>query len=520
MNATSTSSTDEVLVLGAGFAGLATASYLAKAGHRVRVLERHDTLGGRARKFDAEGFTFDMGPSWYWMPDVFERYFADFGADVNEEMNLVRLDPSYTVWFDDGPLEIPAGLDALAEVFERIEKGAGQKLQDFMAEAEVKYNIGMNKFVNKPAHNALEFAEWQTVVDATRLSLFTSFSAFARKHFTHPKLLQIIEFPVLFLGAKPEDTPALYSLMNYADTCLGTWYPMGGMNEIVQAMVRVAERQGVIFQTSSEVAAILDDGDRASGVVLNNGRRIAAAAVVATGDYHHVEQTLLPPKWRRYDQKYWDKRTMSPSSLLYYVGLNTKVPELQHHNLFFDTPFGPHAKTIYDTNSWPDDPLFYVSAPSRTDSSVAPKGCENLFFLIPLAPGLKEDGTERERYFQEILTRLETHLGRDLRPHIVYTRSFAHKEFEEEYSSFKGNAYGLANTLRQTAFWKPKMRSKLPGMHFAGQLTTPGPGVPPSLISGEVAARETGRYLNRLGIMPREATSVDLSVEHEPSFQG
>ena len=520
MNATSTSSTDEVLVLGAGFAGLATASYLAKAGHRVRVLERHDTLGGRARKFDAEGFTFDMGPSWYWMPDVFERYFTDFGADVNEEMNLVRLDPSYTVWFDDGPLEIPAGLDALAEVFERIEKGAGQKLQDFMAEAEVKYNIGMNKFVNKPAHNALEFAEWQTVVDATRLSLFTSFSAFARKHFTHPKLLQIIEFPVLFLGAKPEDTPALYSLMNYADTCLGTWYPMGGMNEIVQAMVRVAERQGVIFQTSSEVAAILDDGDRASGVVLNNGRRIAAAAVVATGDYHHVEQTLLPPKWRRYDQKYWDKRTMSPSSLLYYVGLNTQVPELQHHNLFFDTPFGPHAKTIYDTNSWPDDPLFYVSAPSRTDSSVAPKGCENLFFLIPLAPGLKEDGTERERYFQEILTRLETHLGRDLRPHIVYTRSFAHKEFEKEYSSFKGNAYGLANTLRQTAFWKPKMRSKLPGMHFAGQLTTPGPGVPPSLISGEVAARETGRYLNRLGIMPREATSVDLSVEHEPSFQG
>ena len=405
-------------------------------------------------------------------------------------------------------------------LFEGIEQGAGRKLRDFMAEAEVKYNIGMNKFVNKPAHNALEFAEWQTVVDATRLSLFTSFSAFARKHFNHPKLLQIMEFPVLFLGAKPEDTPALYSLMNYADTCLGTWYPMGGMNEIVQAMVRVAERQGVVFQTSSEVATILDDGGRASGVVLNNGRRIEAAAVVATGDYHHVEQTLLPAKWRRYDEAYWDKRTMSPSSLLYYVGLDTRVPELQHHNLFFDTPFGPHAKTIYDSNSWPEDPLFYVSAPSRTDSGVAPEGCENLFFLIPLAPGLEEEGTERDRYFEEILTRLETHLGRDLRPHITYKRSFAHREFQKEYSSYKGNAYGLANTLRQTAFWKPKMRSKLPGLHFAGQLTTPGPGVPPSLISGEVAARETGRYLHRNGILPQQAHAVDLAVEHEPTFQG
>ena len=516
----SSSPNRDVLVLGAGFAGLATATYLAKAGHRVRVLERHDTLGGRARKFQAEGFTFDMGPSWYWMPDVFERYFEDFGADVNEEMNLVRLDPSYTVWFDDGPLQIPAGLNALATVFESIETGAGKKLRDFMAEAEVKYNIGMSKFVTKPAHNALEFAEWQTVVDATRLSLFTSFSTFARKHFSHPKLLQIMEFPVLFLGAKPEDTPALYRLMNYADTCLGTWYPMGGMNEIVQAMVRVAERQGVEFQCNAEVTAILDEGSRASGVRLADGTTMEAAAVVATGDYHHVEQTLLPAKWRRYDEAYWDKRTMSPSSLLYYVGLDTKVPEFQHHNLFFDTPFGPHATTIYDSLSWPVDPLFYVSAPSRTDLSVAPEGCENLFFLIPLAPGLEEQGNERDRYFEEIMTRLETHLGRDLRPHVVYSRSFAHREFEKEYSSYKGNAYGLANTLRQTAFWKPKMRSKLPGLHFAGQLTTPGPGVPPSLISGEVASRETSKYLHRQGILPEAASQVDLAVEHEHASRG
>lgn len=509
------SSSPETLVIGSGFSGLAAATRLAHEGHPVRVLEKHATVGGRARKFEVDGFVFDMGPSWYWMPDVFEQYFQDFGADVHQELDLVRLDPSYSVWFEDGEMKIPAGLNALAAAFEKLETGAGKKLRDFMAEAEVKYRIGMSKFVNRPAHNALEFAEWQTVIDATRLSLFTSFSEFARQHFSHPKILQIIEFPVLFLGAKPEDTPALYSLMNYADTVLGTWYPMGGMNEIVQAMVRVAQRQGVVFQCNAEVTSIQEKDGQVSGVHLADGSFVEGAAVIATGDYHHMEQHLLPKQWRRYDESYWESRTMSPSSLLFYVGLDTRVPELKHHNLFFDTPFGPHAETIYDSKTWPDNPLFYVCAPSITDPSVAPEGCENLFFLIPLAPGLHEQGDERDRYLDEILDRLHKHTGRDLRPHITYCRSFAHSEFISEYQSFKGNAYGLANTLRQTAFWKPKMRSKLPGLHFAGQLTTPGPGVPPSLISGQVAAQETMRYLHRKGIYPEPAIQVDLSIEHE-----
>lgn len=186
---------------------------------------------------------------------------------------------------------------------------------------------------------------------------------------------------------------------------------------------------------------------------------------------------------------------MSPSSLLFYVGVNIRVPELRHHNLFFDTPFGPHAETIYDTPSWPKDPLFYISAPSKTDAGVAPEGHENLFFLIPLAPGLSEEEGQREAYFNHLCDRLETHIGVDIRPHIVYQRSYAHAEFQEDYRAFKGNAYGLANTLKQTAFWKPKMKSKLPGLFFTGQLTTPGPGVPPSLISGEVAGREAKSWL-------------------------
>lgn len=483
------------LVIGAGFAGIAAATAMADKGIEVHVLERHNQPGGRARVFEAEGFTFDMGPSWYWMPDVFEAYFKRFGSEVSKEMNLVRLDPSYRVYFEDGPVDVPADFAKQQALFESIETGAGARLADFMAEAERKYRIGMGSFVQRTAHSVMEFAQWSTVRDATRLTLFTSFSAHARKYFTHPKLLQLMEFPVLFLGAKPEQTPALYSLMNYADSRLGTWYPMGGMHEIVRAMVRVAEKKGVQFHYEQEVQEILETEGRAAGVRLVSGVEWDADVVVAAADYHHVEQKLLPARWRRYDASYWEGRTMSPSSLLFYVGVDCEVPELQHHNLFFDTSFGPHAETIYDTQSWPESPLFYVSAPSKTDGSVAPAGKENLFFLIPLAPGLRDEPGLRDKYFNELCDRLAQHTGKDIRPHIVYKRSFAHEEFEADYNAFKGNAYGLANTLRQTAFLKPKMRSKLPGLLFAGQLTTPGPGVPPSLISGEVAAREAEAFL-------------------------
>ena len=495
----STTAPGQVLVIGAGFAGIAAATSLAERGFQVHVLEQHNQPGGRARVFEADGFRFDMGPSWYWMPDVFESFFNRYGAEVQEELDLRRLDPSYQIFFNDGPIDIPADFEAQQALFESIEPGAGARLEAFMAEAKKKYEIGMGSFVQRTAHSVMEFAQWSTLRDATQLTLFTSFSEHARKYFKHPKLLQMMEFPVLFLGAKPEKTPALYSLMNYADSRLGTWYPMGGMHEIVQAMVRVAERNGVTFHYGQEVREIREVHGRAAGVTLATGVDWDAEVVVAAADYHHVEQKLLPAKWQRYDAAYWERRTMSPSSLLFYVGVNKRVNGLLHHNLFFDTPFGPHAETIYETKSWPEKPLFYVSAPSKTDSAVAPEGSENLFFLIPLAPGLRDEPGMRDRYFDEMCVRLAQHTGTDIRPHIVYKRSYAHEEFEADYNAFKGNAYGLANTLRQTAFMKPKMRSKLPGLFFAGQLTTPGPGVPPSIISGEVAAREAAEFVEKNG---------------------
>ncbi|MGF1564049.1 MAG: phytoene desaturase family protein [Flavobacteriales bacterium] len=487
-----------VAVIGSGFAGLAAATTLADQGHKVTIFEKNDMAGGRARVFKADAFTFDMGPSWYWMPDVFDAYFERFGKKVSDYYTLKRLDPSYRVYFNDGPVDIPADYQELRKLFEKLEPGSAGLLDTFMNEAEIKYGIGMSKFVFKPSHSIMEFAEWQTVKDATKLHLFTSFSSYIRKYFKNPKLLQLLEFPVLFLGAKPENTPALYSLMNYADTKLGTWYPMGGMHEIVKAMVALAEEKGVEIRLSTPVTGVKYAGNNVTAVCTPNCD-VACDAVIGAADYNHIDQHILPKDKRNYTPEYWDKRTMSPSSLLYYVGLNRELPELQHHNLFFDADFGKHAVEIYDTAKWPENPLFYVSCPGKTDPSVLPAGNENVFILIPIAPGIEENEGTREHYFNVVSERLKKHIGVDIREHIVYKRSYAHKEFQNDYHAFKGNAYGLANTLRQTAFLKPKLKSKkFSNFYFAGQLTTPGPGVPPSLISGQVAADEVNKVLGQM----------------------
>ncbi|MFM1932932.1 MAG: hypothetical protein RL226_2235, partial [Bacteroidota bacterium] len=397
--------------------------------------------------------------------------------------------------------DIPADFDAFSAMFESKEKGAAAKLKKFMEEAELKYNIGMNQFVNKPAHSVMEFAEWNTLVQATKLNLFTPFSKYIRKYFNHPQLLQLLEFPVLFLGAKPEKTPALYSLMNYADVKLGTWYPMGGMHEIVKAMVDLAMEKGVRFEYETEVTSFVFDGDRISGVSSNKGV-FECDAVIGAADYHHIDRHLLPASKSAYSEEYWDSRVMSPSSLLFYLGVKGRISNLLHHNLFFDEDFGPHAKAIYDDQKWPEKPLFYACCPSKTDPTVAPEGDENLFLLIPVAPGLKEDPSTREHYYNVMMDRLEQFTGETIRERVVVKHSYAHKEFINDYNSYKGNAYGLANTLSQTAFLKPKMKAKkVSNLFYAGQLTTPGPGVPPSLISGKVAASEVNKMLHEQVIL-------------------
>lgn len=483
-----------VIVIGSGFAGLAAASSLAQKGFAVTVLEKNDSPGGRARQFTADGFVFDMGPSWYWMPEVFETFFNRFGKSTKDYYELVRMDPSYTIYF--GPndrMDVPAQREALFAMFEQYEPGSSANLKRFLEEAAYKYEVGMSEFVFKPSHSILEFADLRILTSLFRLQMFQSLSSHVRKLFKHEKLVKLLEFPVLFLGATPQKTPALYSLMNHADLSLGTWYPMGGMHKIVEAMVSLAEEQGVQFRYSQEVVGIEAPAGHITRV--RTADAVYEADVVVGGaDYHHLEQQVLLPEHRQYNEAYWDKRTMAPSSLLFYIGVDKKLPGLHHHTLFFDEDFGRHAHEIYESPQWPAKPLFYVCAPSVTDPSVAPEGKENLFFLLPLAPGLHETDELREQYFEIMLARFEQLTGHEIRQHIVYKRSYAHRDFERDYHAFKGNAYGLANTLLQTAFLKPKLKSsKLDNLYFTGQLTTPGPGVPPSLISGQVVADEVAK---------------------------
>ena len=487
------------LVIGSGFAGISAASFLAKAGFKVTVLEKNTTPGGRARQLVENGFTFDLGPSFYWMPDVFDNYFGAFGKKVSDYYSLKRLDPSYRVYWKDGFTDMPASYEELQKVFEEIEPGSGAKLDQFLKEAAIKYEVGMGRFVQKPGLSITEFMNWETISGALKLQLLTNISKHIAHHFTHPKLRQLMEFPVLFLGALPQETPALYSLMNYADIKGGTWYPEGGMYAVVEAMYKLAVELGVKFEFNESVQS-LEIGKSSKGKSVITGAKTAtktytADVVVSGADYQFTETKLLPPAFRSYSNKYWDTRVMAPSCLLYYVGLNKKLKNPIHHCLFFDEPFSVHGQEIYKDPKWPTAPLFYVSIASATDTAVAPPGHENLVLLIPIASGLTGDTEElRLQYLDMILARMEHHIGESVRESVVYTKTVAVQDFINDYNSFKGNAYGLANTLLQTAIFRPACRSKkLSNLFYTGQLTVPGPGVPPSLISGQVVANQVIR---------------------------
>ncbi len=484
------------IVIGAGFSGLSSACFLAKEGVKVRVIEKNTLPGGRARKFESDGFTFDMGPSWYWMPDVFERFFNAFGKKTSDYYRLIRLDPSYRiVWGKDRFSDLPANYDDYRNMFEQMEPGSAEKLDDFLKEAEYKYNVGMNKLVYKKSSSPLEFVDMELLASFFRLDVFNSFHKYVRKYFSDPRLIQMLEFPLLFLGGTPKTTPALYSLMNYGDIKLGTWYPEGGMFKVVEAMVSLARSLGVEFEYGHAVKGIDVTNGHADQVRVN-GHAHHADVVLGSADYNHVEQQLLPGDYRTYSASYWDKRTMSPSSLIFYLGINKRINNLKHHMLFFDEDFSKHAAEIYDDPKWPSRPSIYISNTSQTDSTVAPKGMENIMVLIPVAPGLEDTDETRERYYDYIINKLEMFTGDTIRDSVVYKRSYAHRDFVDDYNAFKGNAYGLANTLMQTAFLKPRLKSKkVKNLFYAGQLTVPGPGVPPALISGQVAAAEIIKLL-------------------------
>lgn len=473
-------------IIGSGFSSLAASCYMAKQGYDVTVLEKNDTVGGRARRLSKEGFMFDIGPTWYWMPDVFERFFGDFGKKPSDYYELEKLDPGYQVYFgQNDSVKISGELQEIYDLFEKTEQGSSVHLNSFLNSARKNYNTAIKDLVYKPGVSPLELVTPTTIARVSQF--FSTIRKQVRKDIKNHKLIKILEFPVLFLGAKPSNTPAFYNFMNYADFGLGTWHPKGGMYSVVEGIKKMAEELGVTFETNANVEKLHVDDGKISGLRVN-GKDINSTLILSGADYHHTE-TLLEKKYRQYSESYWNKKIFAPSSLLFYVGFDKKLKNVEHHTLFFDTDFDEHARTIYDDPSWPEKPLFYASFPSITDDSFAPEGKEAAIFLIPLAPGIEDNEEIRSKYFDLIISRLEVISNQEVKKNIIFKESFCVNDFVKDYNSYKGNAYGMANTLLQTAFLRPKIKSrKVKNLYFTGQLTVPGPGVPPSLISGKIAS--------------------------------
>lgn len=474
-----------IAVIGSGFSSLSAACYLAKEGYDVTIFEKNESIGGRASQFKTEGFTFDMGPSWYWMPDVFERFFNDFGHSVSDFYELKKLNPAYSVFFKDDKVDIGDNLEDIYNTFEIEEKGSSKALKEFITDAKSNYDVAIKDLVYRPGISALELVTPKTVVKLDQF--FSNVSKQVRRKVKNPKLVSILEFPVLFLGAKPSNTPTFYNFMNYADFGLGTWQPKGGMHQVIIGMESLAKNLGVKIKVNSSVSKINTVNKKVIGITVNN-TKLNFDIVLSGADYHHTE-TLLENNEKQYSEKYWDKKTFAPSCLLFYIGFNKKLKNVSHHNLFFDTDFEKHAEEIYDNPEWPTDPLFYANFTSITDPETAPEGMENGFFLIPIAPGLKDTDTLRAQYFNKIITRFEKITKQDVKNNIIFKKSFCVNDFINRYNSYKGNAYGMANTLLQTAFLRPNLKSKkVENLFFTGQLTVPGPGVPPALISGKLVS--------------------------------
>ncbi len=475
-----------IIIIGSGFSSLAASCYLAKAGYDITLIEKNKTIGGRARQLKRDGFTFDIGPTWYWMPDVFERFFSDFNKKPSDYYQLDKLNPAYSVYFGKNDyITIEDSLEKICEAFEAEEKGSSIQLMKFINKAKDNYNIAIKDLVYNPGVSPLELVSLTTMKRLNQF--FSSVKKDVRKAFKNDKLAKILEFPVLFLGAKPSNTPSFYNFMNYADFGLGTFHPKKGMYQVILAMEHLAKELGVNIITDSPVEKINIEKGRAQSVICNN-TTYNADIVLSGADYHHTE-TLLDKAYRQYSEAYWEKKTFAPSSLLFYVGFDKKIENVEHHTLFFDVDFDVHANAIYDNPKWPEDPLFYASFPSKTDSSTAPENKEAGIFLIPLAPGLEDTKELREAYFNKIINRFEKVTSQTVINNILFKESFCVNDFIKDYNSYKGNAYGMANTLTQTAFLRPKLKSKkVKNLYFTGQLSVPGPGVPPSLISGKLVS--------------------------------
>ena len=485
---------ESVVVIGGGFGGLSTACYLANAGADITLLEKNEQLGGRASRLETDGFRFDMGPSWYLMPDVFERFFGHFGRAPDEFYELERLDPHYRVFWKDGDrVDILPDREHNKALFEEYEPGAGEAFEAYLEESQRTYEIGMEHFVYEDRPRLRDYVDRDVLRYSWGLSLLGKMQGHVEEYFDHPKLQQLMQYTLVFLGGSPTNTPALYNLMSHVDYNMGVYYPQGGIGAVVDGIVELAEELGVEFVTDAEVTGI--EGRRgAFAVDTVSGDRYLCDLVVSDADYAHTELDLLPPRKRQYTEEYWESRTYAPSAFLLYLGVEGDVPELEHHTLVLPTAWNRHFEQIFDDPEWPDDPAYYLCVPSKTDDTVAPEGHSNLFALVPVAPGLEDTPELRDEYRDLVLDDIAENTGTELRDRIVFEKTFSVDDFADRYNSYQGSALGLAHTLRQTSLLRPSHQSDaVDGLYFTGSTTTPGIGVPMCLISGQLTAEELSK---------------------------
>ena len=485
--------TKKAIIIGSGFGGLGAACLLAQQGWEVSLHEKNEQLGGRAGLIETDGFRFDTGPSWYLMPEVFERFFGLLGEDVHKHLNLVRLSPAYRVFYKDlgDRLDISSNLAQDMATFERFEPGSGQQLKRYLARAGSVYDVAAGQLLFKNYDRIGDAITWPLLRRLPDLHIGRSLHSYIKQHFKDPRLQKVLEYQAVFLGLSPYQAPAMFHMMSHTDFTQGVFYPMGGIYEIIRALEHLGSARGVTYHLRSPVQKILVENGRAVGVVTQGGEE-RADIVISNADMHFTEQRLLEPDQRDHSERFWQTRKLAPSALLLYLGVKRQYDSLAHHNLLFSTDWPRTFRQIFDNpTGFPDDPSLYVCAPSKTDPSVAPKGYENLFVLVPIASGIPYSNAQLEQFTDQILTTMEQELDLpDLRQQLACRKVFCVRDFEERFNSFQGTGLGLAQTLRQTAVFRPANHSrKVRDLYFVGAGVHPGIGMPTSLTSAELLAR-------------------------------
>lgn len=478
----------KIIIIGSGIGGLAAAALLAKEGNQVTVFEKNEQPGGRASVLEEKGFRFDMGPSWYMMPEVFEKYFNEFQKTTADFFTLKQLTPQYRVFFEDKThIDITGDVQKDRRTFEKLEPGAAKKFDQYLSESQKKYDIAMHDVLYKNIDSIKDMLSWQMAKEGSKLGIFLPMQTYIQKFFHHPKILQILEYNLVFLGCSPSNAPSLFSLMAHVDFNLKVWYPSGGIASIVNALVELGKMHNVQYHFDSPVDLIQVEGEKVTGVSVKK-KFFPADIVVSNSEYAFTEDILSDQTKRTYSKHYWNRKIFTPSAFLLYLGVKGQIPELIHHTLYFGRDWKEHFRDVFDHPRWPVEPSIYINKTSATDKTVAPKNHENLMILVPVAPGLTENEHWKEKYAEYIISYIDSHLGTKIAKNIVYQKIFSVSDFQSRYNAYKGNALGgLAHTLFQSALWRPKNQSKkLSNLYFVGANTNPGIGVPPAMISAHL----------------------------------